>query len=160
MRIVKLCFCLFCAVLFCQLPAFSKQYAIRLESHLSELEKVLETFSLSLVHDKTVKGEELVRHAQKESRALAEYAEFLQRRYARFHEALDKMASSNPILYPFWMVWGFDKELLVETWNGFTPSLFFNMASFAWALFGAIFAEAILLFFQRLFSRLRRPTSP
>lgn len=128
-------------ILFCQLPAFSKQYAIRLEAHYLELQKVVEAFSLAVFKQGKTK------HAQ----AQADYAEFLQQRVSRFKTSLDHIASSNPVLQPFWMFWGFDAEIVSETWRGFSPGLFFNVASVLWGVFGAIVGEGVLMSLARLF---------
>jgi len=130
----SLCFCI--ALLFCQLPSFAKQYSIRLEAHIFELEKIIDTYSKSDFKKKK-----------------DDFHTFLIQREARFKKALEKIQSSNPIFYPLWMAVGFDREIMNETWKGYTPSLFLDTASFIWGLIGGLISSICIEVLLHLFHR-------
>lgn len=141
MSIFRTIFCLCCALFFCQLPSFSKQYSLRLEAHYLEIKRVKKSFSQSVG----------ARMDKKNSKIKGEYDKFLQERYGKFKNAKKQLATADPILQPVWMFFCFDFEIAKETWKGFSLSFFFTFASVVWALLGALFGELLLFFIKRLF---------
>jgi hypothetical protein len=123
MKTIRVAFCLCIALLFCQLPSFTKQYAIRLEAHIAELTKIIHTYS---------------KQNPTPPQPQEKFYTFLLQRNSHFQKALSKIQSSNPIFYPLWMVAGFDQEIMKEAWYGYTPSLFLDWASLIWGLIGGL----------------------
>lgn len=136
----SICFCI--ALLFCQLPSFAKQYSIRLEAHILELEKIIETYSKKL-----------------SKQPPNDFQSFLLERDDRFKKALLKLQTSNPILYPLWMIVGFDGEITSETWQGYTPSLFLDTASLVWGLIGGLGSSIGIEILVCLFRKRKTPHS-
>lgn len=139
MKTIRFVFCFGIAILFCQLPSFAKQYVIRLEAHMAELKQILHTYS-KMTHE-----------SSKES-----FHCFLLQREERFAKALEKSQTSTPAFFPLWMAIGFDKDIMKETWDGYTPSLFLDTASLLWGLIGGIGSR---LFLSLFFSLARRTKS-
>ena len=139
MKTTRLLFCLALAFLFCQLPSFAKQYSIRLEAHMFELESIIRA------------------HSSYKAKKSDEFHEYLIKRQERFALALEKVKNSNPLFYPFWMIVGFDSEILKETWKGYTPSLFFDSAFLIWGLIGSLTGALSLELMSSLWRRRKNP---
>lgn len=156
MKIARTIFCLCMAVLFCQLPSFSKQYALRLEAHFFELQKVVEAYSLSVFKAaKSCEGNDvtLFDTCKAHGQADVEFADFLQNRYTRFKKALENISTSNAVFHPLWMAWGFDAEIGKESWQGYSPSVFFNAATFIWGVLGAFLGDVCIWIFCKMTKR-------
>lgn len=143
MKTIRFIFCFGIAVLFCQLPSFAKQYVIRLQAHMAELTQILHAYS------KTTSPKNG-----------GEFHSFLLQREERFTKALEKSQTSPPALFPLWMIAGFDKDIMKETWEGYTPSLFLDTASLLWGFIGGIGSSLCLHLFFFLVRRKKTIPAP
>jgi hypothetical protein len=127
---------------FSQIPLFVDQYAIRLEGHVSECNRLVETYrqaakdgnkNLNDYIEKFVTSSDS--DFEREGsliKAVVTRAEFLQ-------NASLSLRETTPVLRPFAFVRYADEKVAQDAWKSFALGFSFTVEGIAWCAFGAIF---------------------
>ena len=140
---------LVCMALFAQIPVFVDQYLMRLEGHLAESYLQINAYTkAALAGNKTLDQyiAKFLEQADADFLAQGRVMRAAVDRNAFLASSCEALQAANPLIRPLVCVRYLDREILADTWNGFTPGLLVDINLAVWAFIG--FVIGCLLFYS------------
>ena len=155
---VRWVFVLMCMGLFAQIPVFVDQYLMRLEGHVAESRLQIDAYTKAALAGKKTLDQYILKFLEQTDADFLSQGRVMKKavdRNAFLESSCEALQAANPLIRPLVCARYLDREIIADTWNGFTPGLLVDTNLAVWAFIGFVSGWLLLYAIAGLFGVVR-----